>query len=150
MDTELLRSKEKFFWRNITLVSDFQEDCWLWHGSVDNGYGSILLRIDEHGKRIRIKAHRFSYLLFVNHIPEDLYCLHRCDNKRCVNPSHLFLGTYKDNAQDMIQKGRGKDQMGYTHSPETRQKMSISLTGRTHSEETKKKISEGVLRAKSR
>ena len=108
-DLELLRSKEYIFWQNITLISDFPEDCWLWHKSTDaSDRGKITLERDEQGKQVRISATRFSYILFVGPIPEDLYCLHTCDTPRCCNPHHLFLGTPKDNVQDMMQKGRAK------------------------------------------
>ena len=54
-------------------------------------------------------AHRVSWLLSLGHIPEGLLVLHKCDNRICVRPNHLFLGTYKDNTQDAIKKGRLKN-----------------------------------------
>jgi len=108
-DLELLRSKEHLLWRNVTLISDFPEDCWLWHGSVESGgYGRITLVSREMGNQARIKAHRMSYLLLVGPIPKDMLCLHKCDEPRCCNPAHLFLGTQKDNLQDMSSKERGR------------------------------------------
>ena len=53
-------------------------------------------------------AHRYAYALTHGEIPADLLVMHECDNRVCVNPSHLRLGTYMDNAQDMVQKNRGK------------------------------------------
>lgn len=77
--------------------------CWIWSkGKDDEGYGVI--KIEGKSK----KAHRTAYELFVGPIPEKLLVCHSCDNPSCVNPAHLFLGTSKDNTQDMIQKGRDR------------------------------------------
>lgn len=73
------------------------DECWLWTGATSgNGYGNFDNKI----------ASRVAYLLEYGTFPEELLVLHKCDTPRCVNPSHLFLGTALDNAQDMISKGR--------------------------------------------
>jgi hypothetical protein len=80
------------------------ENCWNWTASTTSaGYG----KIGEGGHCGRIlDAHRVAYELFVGAIPEGKCALHHCDNKLCVNPSHLFLGTQKDNVDDSVTKGR--------------------------------------------
>ena len=140
---ELLKSKEYLLQRNITLISDFPDDCWLWHGSTSKGYGRIKLN-----KTTRILAHRMSYLLYVGPIPEDTLCLHTCDESRCCNPSHLFLGTQKDNLQDMYEKGRNVSTAGYVRSEEVRNRMRESAKTRPPiSEETRMKMTEAQKKA---
>lgn len=78
------------------------ESCWNWKGALvsRNGYGQFYMKMKN------IMAHRASWILHHGEIPEKLWVLHICDNKKCVNPEHLFLGTAKDNTYDMIRKGR--------------------------------------------
>lgn len=72
-------------------------ECWEWQASFGNsGYGQFDCGL----------AHRAAYRLLVGKIPDGLVVLHSCDNKKCVNPSHLHLGTQKDNIRDASSKGR--------------------------------------------
>lgn len=76
--------------------------CWVWTGSTNSGgYGACSIS----GKRM-IPVHRFVYELVNGPIPAGLWCLHRCDVKRCCNPAHLWLGTDADNTADKVRKRR--------------------------------------------
>jgi DNA-binding CsgD family transcriptional regulator len=87
---------------NAKWKADPATGCWLWTASAStNGYGQIKLP----KQRKQILAHRLSYLIHRGEIGALCVC-HRCDTPLCVNPEHLFLGTQKDNLQDMAAKDR--------------------------------------------
>lgn len=88
------------FWSNIDTTGGMFE-CWLWTASTAaEGYGYIWW-----GSR-REYTHRISYTIHHGPIPEGLHILHRCDNPRCVNPTHLWAGSHKQNMHDKMHKGR--------------------------------------------
>lgn len=75
--------------------------CWPWAGEISkNGYGVFYYR-----QKIFL-AHRLAYSLHYGKDPGELLACHHCDNRKCANPNHLFLGTSKDNQIDKVQKNR--------------------------------------------
>lgn len=86
------------------------DECWEWLAWRDkDGYGNTTLS----GKFWR--ANRASYRIYKGKIEDGLHVLHTCANPPCVNPNHLFLGTSKDNVNDMLAKGRGNPPKGENH-----------------------------------
>lgn len=86
---------------------DFTQSCWQWTAYLDkSGYGQF-----RDGKK-QVKAHRYSWIISYGEIPDGLCVLHKCDNPRCVNPAHLFLGTIQDNNLDKTIKGRSAKHEG--------------------------------------
>ena len=83
---------------------DKTETCWLWTGSLRQGYGCM----NVGGKKGRAEtAHRLAYLAEYGPIPDDKVVMHTCHNKACVRPSHLRLGTRSENSLDADIKRTG-------------------------------------------
>lgn len=96
------------FWGRVNVTNN-KDDCWKWGGASSNGgHGRFKLK----GKLV--SPHRHAYQLVHGDIPkikgkERLIVRHKCDNPSCCNPYHLELGTYRDNAIDMVKRGRHKN-----------------------------------------
>lgn len=76
--------------------------CWIWTKALGGGDGRGVIYYNGRQQY----AHRVSWILFRGTIPDGLYVCHRCDEPRCINPDHLFLGTQTDNMRDCSEKGR--------------------------------------------
>ena len=88
-------------------------ECWEWTKRLNNqGYGVTGRGSRINGTHGTMLASRLSWTAFYGDIPVGLNVLHHCDNPRCINPEHLFLGTIADNVQDMMQKGRHNTKRG--------------------------------------
>lgn len=91
-----LKSIEERFWEKV----DKSGDCWNWTASTRNGYGQFTANGTNNA------AHRFVLELEGLDIPSGMFICHDCDNKRCVKPDHLYLGTPKENTADAIERNR--------------------------------------------
>ncbi len=107
--------KEKF-WRYANKKS--KDECWIWSGHLrGKGYGHI------NHKHKNLSAHRVSWTIHNESIPEGKLILHKCDNPACVNPNHLYIGTYGDNNMDRENRNPGTSGVPSTIGPEATQKI---------------------------
>ena len=97
--TQMNKTLEERFYEKIE--PEPNSGCWLWiEHLTPKGYGAMSYQ----GKKKR--AHRVSYQIHNGPIPADKMVLHKCDNRSCVNPTHLYLGTHSENMLDMVTRGR--------------------------------------------
>jgi hypothetical protein len=90
-------------------IVDQETGCWVWNWSVDKrGYGRAW---DRDARRPR-PAHRLIWMRERGPIPEGAYLCHHCDNRKCVNPDHLYIGDATSNVRDMMSRGRRKSTAG--------------------------------------
>lgn len=104
-------------WPRVTrkVVVDETTGCHEWNGSVgSSGYGKVRI-----GRTQDYSTHRIAWVAAHDEIPDGFCIMHACDNRRCVNPSHLRLGTHSDNTKDAYLKGRLSSPMSKrTHCPQ--------------------------------
>ena len=100
------------FSQSYTIVErGYKTQCWEWNGTIEhNGYG----RTTYSGGII--KAHRLSWMIHFGDIPNGICVCHHCDNPKCCNPEHLFIGSHRDNLIDRNSKGRYAYPKGENHS----------------------------------
>lgn len=98
------------FWSKV----EKSDGCWEWNASIFKltGYGQFALESTR-----PINAHRMAWILEHGDIPDGMNVCHHCDNRLCVNPAHLFLGSQQDNMIDMTEKGRHVGTRGHKWTP---------------------------------
>ena len=97
---EIEKKDEERFWKKVDKKEN--EECWEWRAGKRAGYGAFKMN----GKVQ--SSHRVVYSMEKGEIPGEKLVLHKCDNRKCVNPSHLYLGDYSRNIQDRLERTEWK------------------------------------------
>lgn len=122
---------EERFWKKVDKKSE--EECWFWNASKNqHGYGLIGKKTDSGWKPI--PAHRLSYKINCGEIETGNVVMHSCDNRSCVNPNHLSQGSYQENTQDMLEKGRDNYAKGENANSKLKRKEVIDIKERSFEE----------------
>lgn len=95
------------FWSSVV---DVPSGCIEWTGRLnDKGYGVIGVYERSECRSRQVLAHRLSWAIVKGVDPGDNLVLHHCDNPKCVREEHLYLGTFRDNVQDCLRRGRHRN-----------------------------------------
>jgi len=121
--------------------------CWNWLSPIDNyGYGVFYMFCKQY------KAHRASWILSGKDIPDGMLICHRCNNRKCVNPRHLYAGSHHDNMKDLREsgnlKGENNPRFGKPWSDEKRKLISERVKEAMKRPDVRKKFIEGIKRNK--
>jgi len=115
MTIRTTKPEDERFWSKVNkdgplpdpeLYPNLKERCWEWTAGTTDGYGRFGVNVGSRKFRLEL-SHRWSWRASKGEIPDSNQVLHHCDNRLCVNPDHLFIGTNNDNVWDKLQKGRG-------------------------------------------
>lgn len=118
------------------------DECWNWiASSTRQGYGVIGI-----GPHSIETAHRVSWALANGLITDGLWVLHKCDNRKCVNPNHLYLGTVKENARDLIERGKPYHEIRKHITPDVELKRIAALPRGANHHRSNAKLSEDQVR----
>lgn len=93
-------NQAQIFWSKVAITAD-DNQCWLWLGGLNEDYYGLI----TWNNKVMI-ASRVAWMYPDYVIPDGMFVCHSCDNPRCCNPKHLFIGTHQDNMTDMARKGR--------------------------------------------
>lgn len=109
---EVMAQKEEFILDRMEDFVEVEGGCWEWTKYVNKeGYGVMTITTKQDGRRTFL-AHRVSYAFYTGDDPGPLLVCHACDNRKCINPSHLNLGTHADNSEEAVVAGRTLCQAG--------------------------------------